>query len=150
MGLMLSFTPIYISAIQFKLTNNTDETFQVTMNDPSKFAPGFSSQLTPKNTDEARVSQQLVAWCAFCSKYMRSCLVSSLQAQGRDGVDLRPAYTIAIAGSPGMVTVSAVFVQGQSPVYSKDGDFPKYDVILANPPPISGTTMTCTAQIQNK
>ena len=61
MGLMFSFTPIYISAIQFKLTNNTDETFQVTMNDPSKFDPGFSSQLTPKNTDEARVSQQLVA-----------------------------------------------------------------------------------------
>ena len=61
MGLMFSFTLIYISAIQFKLTNNSDETFQITMCDPKQFDPVFFSQLTPGQTAEARVSQHLVA-----------------------------------------------------------------------------------------
>jgi len=150
MGLIFSFTPIYISAIQFKLTNNADETFQIAMCEPKQYEPGFSPQLTPNQTDEARVSQHLVVWCALCRKYLQSCLLSSLKAQGKGGVDCRPAYTIQIAGKPGKVTVSAAFLQGQSPVYSKDGDITGYDVLLATPPPISGTTMTCTAQIQNK
>ena len=65
-------------------------------------------------------------------------------------MDCRPAYTIQIVGEPGKVTVYAAFLPGQSPVYYKDGEIVKYDVALTTPPSISGTTMTCTAQIQKK
>ena len=71
MGLIFSFTPIYISAIQFKLTNNADETFQIAMCEPKQYEPGFSPQLTPNQTDEARVSQHLVVWFVFVARIYR-------------------------------------------------------------------------------
>lgn len=137
MGLICSLTPILITAIQFKQTNNTDETFQVNMKDPvpDMWQPGFSSQLTPNQTDEAWVRRHwntaLVAWMCFMqhacnlqSFVWAFSLVSSFQAQAKNGVDCCPANQLLLVGG----TVYAAFMPGQSPVYYKDGDFSKYNI----------------------
>ena len=61
MGLMFSFTPIYISEIQFNLTNSGSKPITITECGDCPFDEHFPTKLEPGKTDNAHVSRRLVA-----------------------------------------------------------------------------------------
>ena len=147
MRLVFSFTPIYISVIDFKLTNSTSVSIKITECDECPFVEHFPNKVEPGFTADASVSRCLVAWCAFCSKYL-SCLFSTLQAEKALEVCCFPAYTLKIGNEE--VKVNACFGTDVPTKFYAEGDFSDYTVQLIYPPSIENHTMTCIAEVKWK